>query len=79
MIDPAIVDLAISMFIIDLASYSTVPGAQPNQDTTGDTGTRFLPEQVMTWTQHLPGVCARSRLPAFQTKNLLPVSREIFL
>lgn len=52
-------DLAISMIIINLAYYGTVPGAQPNQGTIGERRTRFLPEQVIAWTQQVPGVRAR--------------------
>lgn len=64
MIDSDVVDhLAMSMIIINLAYYSAVPGAQPNQGTTGEKGTRFLPEQVIAWTQQVLGVHARRQLP----------------
>lgn len=48
LIDSAVVDLAISMNATDLAYYSTGSGAQPNQSTTGDIGTRFLPDTAGT-------------------------------
>lgn len=63
MIDSDVVDLSISMIIINIAYYSAMPGAEPNQGTTGERGTRFLPEQVIAWTQQVPGVRARRRLP----------------
>lgn len=63
MIDSDVVDLVISIIIINLAYYSTVPGAQPNKGTMGETATQFLPDQVIAWTQQIPGVRVRSRLP----------------
>ena len=57
------VDLAISMIIINLAYDSSVPGAQPNQGTTGETRARFPPEQVVAWPQQVPGISASRRLP----------------
>lgn len=82
MID-SVVDLAISMVIINLAYYSVVPEASPNQGTTGERGTRFLPEQVITWTQQGPCEEKVTSLKGsgnpFQIKNLLPLPWKIFL
>lgn len=73
MIDSAVVDLAISMITIGLAYYSTGPGLSQIRAPQVTQGPSFC------LVQQVPEVCARRRFPAFQMKNLLPVSWEMFL